>query len=225
MVASIAPNKRCMIVLTRFLLAILAMAAIVAASNFLVQFPVQAQWGGVNLADILTWGAFTYPVAFLVTDLTNRYFGPNGARIIVLAGFAVAVVWSIFLATPRIAMASGSAFLVAQFLDVSIFNRLRAGRWWQAPLASSLVGSVLDTLIFFGLAFSVRFAFIDLQFGTEDGSLGFGVPLLGIGSEVPLWVSLAVGDFIVKLAVALALLLPYRVLRGRIADRIVQPAS
>lgn len=210
---------------TRFLLAVAAMAAIVAASNFLVQFPVQAQLGEINLADLLTWGAFTYPIAFLVTDLTNRYFGPAGARGVVLVGFAIAVVWSIFLASPRIALASGSAFLVAQFLDVSIFNRLRARVWWQAPLVSSFIGSVLDTLLFFGLAFSARFAFLDTGLGLEDGSLAFAVPFLGVGGDVPLWVSLASGDFIVKMLVALALLVPYRVLRGLVVDRIVHPAA
>lgn len=210
---------------TRFLLAVVAMAIVVAASNFLVQFPVQAQLGGINLADLLTWGAFTYPVAFLVTDLTNRYFGPNGARGVVLVGFAIAVVWSIFLASPRIAIASGSAFLVAQFLDVSIFNRMRSGAWWQAPLVSSFIGSVLDTLIFFGLAFSARFAFIDTGLGMEDGSLAFGVPFLGVGAEVPLWVSLAAGDFVVKMLVAFALLVPYRALRGVISDRVLHPAA
>lgn len=211
--------------LTRFLLAVGAMAAVVVASNFLVQFPVQAQVGGVNLADLLTWGAFTYPVAFLVTDLTNRHFGPGGARLVVLVGFAIAVILSIFLATPRIAIASGSAFLVAQFLDVSIFDRLRAGAWWRAPLISSFLGSVVDTVIFFGIAFSARFAFIDQGFGMEDGSLAFGVPMLGIGAEVPLWVSLATGDFVVKMLVALALLAPYRLLRRMISDRVLHPAA
>lgn len=217
--------REVLIVRTRFLLAVIAMAVIVAASNFLVQFPVQAQLGGINLADLLTWGAFTYPIAFLVTDLTNRYFGPNGARGVVLVGFGIAVVWSIFLASPRIAIASGSAFLLAQFLDVSIFHRMRAGVWWQGPLISSFLGSVLDTLIFFGLAFAARFAFLDTGFGLEDGSLAFGVPFLGVGAEVPLWVSLAVGDFSVKLLVALALLAPYGLLRSRIADRVVHPAA
>ena len=214
-----------MILLTRFLIAIAAMAIVVTSSNYLVQFPVAAELGGVNLADILTWGAFTYPAAFLVTDLTNRHFGPRGARGVVLVGFAIAVVWSIFLATPRIAIASGAAFLLAQFLDVAIFDRLRTSAWWRAPLISSVLGSVLDTVIFFGIAFSVRFAFIDAAFGTEDGSLGFGVPFLGVGSEVPLWVSLASGDFIVKILVALALLAPYRLLRGLIADRVLHPAA
>jgi uncharacterized PurR-regulated membrane protein YhhQ (DUF165 family) len=138
---------------------ILAMCAVVAASNYLVQFPVQAQFGGINLAEILTWGAFTYPVAFLVTDLTNRRFGPAAARIVVVSGFVLAVALSIWLATPRIAIASGSAFLVAQLLDVAVFERLRRSAWWKAPLLSSLIGSVVDTVLFFGVAFSARFAF------------------------------------------------------------------
>lgn len=204
---------------SRFFLAVIAMAAVVVASNFLVQFPVQAQLGDINLADILTWGAFTYPMAFLVTDLTNRHFGVATARKVVLVGFSIAVVWSIVVASPRIAIASGSAFLVAQFLDVSIFERLRTSDWWRAPLISSFVGSVVDTILFFGLAFSATFSFLDTSFGMEDGSLAFPVPFLSIAGEVPLWVSLASGDFIVKILVALALLVPYRVLRGMIADK------
>ena len=104
----------------RFAAAIAAMVAIVAASNFLVQFPVQLQLGPLNLADLLTWGAFTYPVAFLVTDLTNRHFGPQRARLVVVAGFVVAVILSVWLATPRIAIASGTAFLVAQLLYIEL---------------------------------------------------------------------------------------------------------
>ena len=111
--------------LSRFLVAVAAMVATVAASNVLVQFPVQFTLGSVNLGDILTWGAFTYPVAFLVTDLTNRALGPQKTRLVVVAGFAVAVLLSIWLATPRIAIASGSAFLVAQLLDI-IFHLLGA---------------------------------------------------------------------------------------------------
>lgn len=211
---------------TRFFVAVLAMVVIVAASNFLVQFPVQFQVGGINLADLLTWGAFTYPVAFLVTDLTNRYFGPNGARGVVLVGFAIAVVWSAFLASPRIAIASGSAFVVAQFLDVAIFNRMRANpAWWQAPFISTLFGSVVDTILFWGVAFSASFAFMDAVFGAADGSLGFAVPFWGVGPEVPLWVSLASGDFIVKILVALVLLAPYGVLRRLLADRVLHPAA
>ena len=198
---------------------ILAMCAVVAASNYLVQFPVQATLGGINLADLLTWGAFTYPVAFLVTDLTNRRFGPAAARIIVAFGFVLAVALSIWLATPRIAIASGSAFLVAQLLDVSVFERLRRSAWWKAPLISSVLGSVIDTVLFFGVAFSAGFAVLDTGFGLEDGSLAFPVPFLGVGGDVPLWVSLGAGDFVVKILVALVLLAPYRVLRGFIADR------
>lgn len=199
--------------LSRFLVAIAAMVATVAASNVLVQFPVQLTLGSINLADILTWGAFTYPVAFLVTDLTNRAFGPQKTRLVVVAGFAVAVILSIWLATPRIAIASGSAFLVAQLLDVSIFHRLRNGAWWHAPMFSSLVSSALDTVIFFTLAMAPAFAGIDAYFGMEDSSLAFPAPLLGIGPEVELWQSLALGDFLVKLIMALAMLAPYKTVR------------
>ncbi|HEV7292452.1 MAG TPA: VUT family protein [Devosia sp.] len=206
--------------LARFLAAVAAMVAVVAASNFLVQFPVDAQLGGVNLGDILTWGAFTYPVAFLVTDLSNRAFGPAKARLVVIAGFAVAVVLSIYLATPRIAIASGTAFLVAQFLDISIFHRLRNGAWWQPPMFSSLVSSALDTVIFFGLAMAPAFAGIDALFGMEDSSLAFPAPLLGIGPEVELWQSLALGDFLVKLVLAVLLLAPYKTIRDLVLRRM-----
>ncbi len=188
---------------------VFAMCVVVAASNYLVQFPVEMMLGSINLSEILTWGAFTYPMAFLVTDLTNRKFGPERARIVVLAGFALAVVLSIQLATPRIAIASGTAFLVAQLLDISIFDRLRRSAWWKAPLISSLIGSSLDTILFWGIAFAPVFSALD--FGGEDGSLGFLVPFLGFGGQVALWVSLAAGDFIVKVLVGLAMLVPYRV--------------
>lgn len=186
---------------------ILAMTVVVALSNFLVQFPLQATLGGVNLADLLTLGAFTYPIAFFITDLTNRRLGPQQAQKVVFAGFALAVVWSIWLATPRIAIASGSAFLIAQLLDVSIFDRLRQSNWWKAPLFSSLIGSMVDTVLFFGIAFAPVFNLLD--FGGEDGSLAFLVPFLGLGGDVPLWVSLAAGDFVVKVLVSLAMLVPY----------------
>ncbi len=186
-----------------------AMCAVVAASNYLVQFPVQLVLGSINVSEILTWGAFTYPIAFLVTDLTNRKFGPEKARIVVLAGFALAVALSIWLATPRIAIASGTAFLVAQLLDVSIFDRLRSSVWWKAPLISTLIGSSLDTILFFGIAFAPAFSVLD--FGGEEGSLGFLVPFLGFGGQTALWISLAAGDFIVKLLVGFAMLVPYRV--------------
>lgn len=180
-----------------------AMALVVVASNVLVQYP----FGHFGLQDLLTWGAFTYPLAFLVNDLTNRRFGKRAARKVVLAGFALAVVLSIWLATPRIAIASGSAFLVAQLLDTQIFDRLRNDAWWKPPLVSTVIGSVVDTVLFFSLAFAASFAFLDTGLGLEDGSLGFAVPFFG--AEVPLWVSLAVGDFGVKMLVGLIMLAPY----------------
>ena len=155
-----------------------AMTVIVVASNILVQYTFD-HWG---LGDILTWGAFTYPFAFLVTDLTNRWFGPVRTRRVVYVGFAIAVLLSIWLSEPRIALASGPAFLCAQLLDVTLFNRLRAGSWWRAPLVSSSVGSALDTAIFFSIAFA-----------------GSGLP----------WTTWALGDFSVKMLVAIASLLPY----------------
>nr|WP_309086214.1 VUT family protein [Chelativorans sp.] len=182
-----------------------AMAATVIASNILVQFPLD-HWG---LGEILTWGAFTYPAAFLITDLTNRRFGPAIARRVVLVGFVFAVVLSVWLATPRIAIASGTAFLAAQLLDVAVFDRLRRQAWWRPPLFSTLLGSVLDTVLFFTIAFAAAFAFLDTGLGLEDGSLPFAMPFLGFGSEVPLWVSLAVGDFCVKLLMGFAMLAPY----------------
>lgn len=153
-----------------------AMAVIVTASNILVQYPVN---------DWLTWGAISYPVAFLVTDLTNRRLGPGPARRVVYAGFAFAVVLSTHFAGPRIAIASGSAFLVAQLLDVSVFDRLRRGRWWRAPLVSSGLASTVDTFWFFSLAFAAT-----------------GLP----------WATWALGDLGVKLAMAAALLVPFRLL-------------
>jgi len=207
--------------LARFGAAVAAMVAVVAASNILVQYPFAVQVGPIDLGDILTWGAWTYPVAFLVTDLTNRVFGPAKARLAVIAGFAVAVILSVWLATPRIAIASGTAFLTAQLLDISIFHRLRNAAWWQAPMFSSLVSSALDTLIFFSLAMAPVFAGLDAVFGMEDSSLPFPTPLLGVGFEVPLWVSLALGDFLVKLLLAVLLLAPYKSLRGWLAARAV----
>lgn len=208
----------------RFAWAVLAMAVIVTASNYLVQFPVQAQIGRFDLAEILTWGAFTYPVAFLVNDLTNRHFGPGAARVVVLVGFACAVAMSIVLASPRIAIASGTAFLVAQLLDVSVFDRLRRSVWWKAPLVSSTLGSAVDTVLFFGIAFAGRLAFLDTGLGYEDSSLPFPTPLLSFGFEVPLWVSLGVGDFLVKIAVTLVLLAPYRALWRMLPDRSAKAA-
>ena len=162
----------------RLLPSVVAMAAIVLASNILVQHPFRH----FGLDEILTWGAFTYPFAFLVTDLTNRWFGPARTRLVVYVGFAVAVGLSILLSDARIALASGSAFLAAQLLDVAIFNRLRSGSWWRAPLVSSTIGSAVDTAIFFSLAFA-----------------GTGLP----------WTTWALGDFAVKMLVAVAALIPY----------------
>ena len=202
---------------------VFAMAFIVVVSNILVQFPVDAQIGGLNLADLLTWGAFTYPIAFLVNDLTNRRFGPSKARIVVMCGFVLAVICSAivppllfkmglfpFEMTPgrllRIAIASGTAFFVAQMLDISIFNSLRSSGWWKAPLFSSLIGPVIDTCIFFTLAFGVGFGVL----GAGDDFALEAAPFLGLfASEFPRWVSWAVGDFGVKVLVGLAMLVPY----------------
>jgi len=208
--------------LARFAAAIAAMVVVVTASNILVQYPVDAQLGPFNLKDLLTWGAFTYPFAFLVTDLTNRHDGPMRARLVVVVGFVVALGLSFWLATPRIAIASATAFLVGQLLDISVFARLRQSRSWIVPpLAGSLFGSALDTLIFFGIAFSPALGFIDGLFGMEDGSLGFPAPWLGIGGDVPLWTSLATGDFLVKFLAALLLLAPYRALMGKLMPQPV----
>jgi uncharacterized PurR-regulated membrane protein YhhQ (DUF165 family) len=204
----------------RFFAAVLAMVAVVTASNILVQFPLAVSLGPVDLGDILTWGAFTYPLAFLVSDLTNRHFGPNVARIVVVVGFAVAVVISAYLSAPRIALASGSAFIIGQFLDISVFQRLRNWLWYLPPLVGSLLGSAIDTLVFFSLAFAPAFAVIDMAFGTPDGSLPFPAPLLGLGPEVPLWLALAAGEFCVKFLAAGVLLVPYRLLMGARARRL-----
>ena len=189
-------------------LAVAAMALVVVASNVLVQYPVSGVLWGVPLADVLTYGAFTYPFAFLVTDVVNRIFGPELARRVALSGFAVAVAASLILSTPRIALASGTAFLAAQLLDVSIFERLRYGRWWRAPLVSSFLASALDTAIFFGLAFSVLIPLGIDEFAVETA------PLFGLDQaiEAPRWVSWAIADFCVKLAVSAFALGPYRAL-------------
>jgi uncharacterized integral membrane protein (TIGR00697 family) len=214
---------------TRFLPFVAAMALVVVASNVLVQFPLQGQIGGLNLADLLTWGAFTYPFAFLVTDLANRRYGPAVARRIVLVGFMVAVLCSIVVPPllyrlgliefetaadrlVRIAAASGTAFLVGQLLDVAVFNRLRRQSWWRAPVLSSLSSSVVDTAIFFSIAFAAAFAFV----GPDDGFALESAPLLGLFAvEAPRWVSWAIGDLGVKLVMALFALIPYRLIAAR----------
>lgn len=215
----------------RFVAAVAAMVVVVTASNILVLYPVDAQLGPLNLKDLLTWGAFTYPFAFLITDLTNRYDGAARARLVVVVGFLVAVGLSFYLSfnplpwnaggpaatTARIATASVTAFLIGQLLDISIFSRLRASRnWFLPPLAGSLLGSMLDTAIFFSIAFAPAFVFVDGIYGAPDGSLGFPAPFLGLGPEVPLWLSLATGDFAVKFLAALLLLAPYRMLMGKL---------
>jgi uncharacterized PurR-regulated membrane protein YhhQ (DUF165 family) len=200
----------------RFAMAVAAMIAVVTASNILVQFPVEADLGPIHLGDILTWGAFTYPFAFLVSDLTNRYDGPGRARAVVLVGFAVALCLSAYLSTPRIAIASATAFLVGQLLDIAVFSRLRNRFWLLPPLSASLLGSLIDTVIFFSIAFAPAFGAIDIWFGMADGSLGMGAPWLGVGAEVPLWLSLASGDFSVKFLAALLLLMPYRLLMNAV---------
>ena len=188
------------------LLYIALMTAIVVASNVLVQFPVDGTLFGINLADLLTWGAFTYPVAFLITDLTNRQFGPRSARLVVVAGFVVGVLFSWFASEPRIAIASGSAFLFGQLLDISVFNRLRRQAWWRAPLIASLFGSILDTVMFFSFSFAPAFSFL----GPNDAFAIEWAPLLGIfATEMPRWISWALGDLSVKIIVALVMLLPY----------------
>ena len=198
-----------------YLPGIIAMAAIVVASNILVQF-LYGSW--------LTWGAFTYPLAFLVTDIMNRVYGTAAARRVVLVGFVVGIICSLIgtqimgefgpLVTVRIAVASGIAFLVAQMIDVGIFTALRNRAWWKAPLASTLIGSSIDTVIFFSLAFSGAFSFVhpatDVSWSAEV------LPVLGFGPAAPLWVSLAVADWSVKLVIALLALVPFRIITARL---------
>lgn len=183
-------------------LPVAAMVVVVVASNILVHFPIN---------DWLTWGAFTFPFAFLVTDLSNRAFGPKGAVKVVLVGFGVGVLMSAVFSdwvpfeAPAIlsevavltAVASGSAFLCGQFLDIAIFQRLRRKVWWMAPLVSSAVASAIDTLVFFYLLFAVFF------------------PEWGLA-----WFQYALGDYGVKAIMALTLLAPYRVLMGLFAPQL-----
>ena len=157
-----------------------AMAAVIVLSNVLVQHPIN---------DWLTWGAFSYPLVFLVSDLTNRALGPVVARRVAWAGFAVAVAASLALAPWRIALASGTAFIVSQGMDILVFNRWRRQTWWKAPLWGSLVASAVDTAVFFFLAFA--------------------------GSDMN-WLMLAAGDMAVKSAMAALLLAPYRALLPRL---------
>lgn len=159
---------------------IVAMMLVVVASNWLVQYPINL-W--------LTWGAFVYPFAFLVSDLTNRAVGPHAARRVAWTGFSVAVLASLAVAPWRIAVASGTAFIVSQLADVKVFNRWRAHSWWKAPLIGSLVASLVDTFVFFSLAFA--------------------------GTAVD-WLPLAIGDLAVKGLMAVLLLGPYRAMLPRL---------
>ena len=171
-----------------FLLLSFMMGIVVLASNYLVQFPFP--YYGLN--EILTYGAFSYPIAFLITDLANRSFGKIVARKIVYIGFAIGICFTLFFSTNfadmisvRIAIGSGTAFLVAQLLDVQIFDNLRKKKWFIAPLTSSMIGSTVDTFIFFSISF-----------------YGTGVP----------WLTLSFGDLTVKILVALIMLIPFRIL-------------
>ena len=164
--------------LPAFALASAAMALVVLASNILVQFAIN---------DWLTWGAFTYPVAFLVSELVNRRFGPALARRVAWVGFAVAVAASLWLAPLRIALASGLAFMASQLLDIQVFDQLRRGLWWRAPLVATVLAALLDSLVFWSIGFA--------------------------GTEGP-WITWALGDLAVKLLVGLCLLLPFRLLMG-----------
>ena len=177
-----------------FLLLAFLMASVVALSNYLVQFPINY----FDLENLLTYGAFSYPVAFLITDLSNRRYGKNVAKKIVYLGFTLGIFLTLYFSTNysdlisiRIAIGSGTAFLVAQLIDVHIFDRLRNKIWFLAPLTSSLIGSSIDTFLFFSISF----------YGT------------GIN-----WVTLSFGDLSVKIFVALAMLIPFRLLLYRIQE-------
>ena len=166
------------------------MGLVVLSSNYLVQFPVKHY----GLQDILTYGAFTYPIAFLITDLANRSYGKQIARKIVYFGFVVGISFTLFFSTNfsdlisvRIAIGSGTAFIIAQLLDVQVFDQLRQKKWYVAPLTSSLIGSTVDTFLFFSISF-----------------YGTGIP----------WVTLSLGDLVVKMFVALIMLIPFRLLLG-----------
>ena len=175
-----------------FIMLSFVMGVVVLASNYLVQFPIKYY----GLEKILTYGAFSYPVAFLITDLANRSYGKVIARKIVYIGFIIGITFTLFFSTNfadlisvRIAIGSGTAFLVAQLLDVQIFDQLRKKKWFVAPLTSSLIGSTIDTFLFFSISFYAT-----------------GIP----------WVTLSLGDLAVKVLVALLMLIPFRLLLGTI---------
>lgn len=195
---------------------IFAMAIIVVASNILVQFFI-GNW--------LTWGAFTYPFAFLVTDLINRMYGSGDARRVVFFGFIIGIVCSLigtqinieiapdFMApavTLRIAIGSATAFLCAQLLDVTIFDRLRHGTWWSAPLVSTLIGSTLDTILFFFISFSLMMTSL---LGSDHNIDFFNETVMGpLGFEQTRWIATAMVDWSVKVSIALVALIPFRMI-------------
>lgn len=201
-----------------YLPGILAMATIVVASNILVQF--------IILDGLLTWGAFTYPFAFLVTDVMNRIYGAAAARKVIFAGFIAGILCSLVgtqvmlqgdgyeyaAVALRVAVGSATAFLIAQLVDVFVFDRLREGTWWKAPLASTVIGSALDTALFFSIAFSQSISVFGANADAEISWAWDVMPFLNFGSETPLWVSLAVADWVVKLSLALIALVPFRVI-------------
>lgn len=199
---------------------VVAMAIVVVASNILVQHPI-GQW--------LTWGAFTYPLSFLVSDIVNRLSGAKAARQVVYAGFVVGLLCSVVgtqimgefgpLVTLRVAVGSGTAFLIGQLLDIGVFDRLRRSvAWWKAPFVSTLFGSTIDTAIFFSIAFSA--ALVWMEPGNDVSWAGAQMPLLGFGPMVSFWVSLAVADWLVKVAVDVIALVPFRLAVYRFAARV-----
>ena len=210
--------------MTRILPGVLAMAAIVVASNILVQYLI--------LDGLLTWGAFTYPLAFLVTDIMNRLYGAATARKVVFAGLVTGIICSLIgtqiifdseygpyaAVALRVAIGSAIAFGVAQLLDVAVFNKLRDGSWWKAPLGSTLISSTVDTAIFFTIAFSALFNGLSESAMVEISWAQDAVPFLTVGPDAPLWVSLAVADWGVKLVIALLALVPFRIIVGRFVD-------
>ncbi|MGJ8588537.1 MAG: queuosine precursor transporter [Yoonia sp.] len=211
--------------MTRILPGVLAMAAIVVASNILVQF--------LLLDGLLTWGAFTYPLAFLVTDVMNRVYGAPAARKVVFSGLVVGIICSLIgtqimlqgdgfeypAVALRVAIGSATAFLIAQLLDIAVFDRLRDGSWWKAPLGSTLVGSTVDTAIFFSIAFASVFNGLGASAAEEIMWAQDPAPFLLNGPEMPLWVTLAVADWGVKLSIALLALVPFRIIVTRMLLR------
>ncbi len=211
--------------MTRILPGVIAMATIVVASNILVQFLI--------LDGLLTWGAFTYPLAFLVTDVMNRVYGPAAARKVVFAGLVVGIICSLIgsqimlqgdgfeypAVALRIAIGSATAFLIAQLLDIAVFQRLNAGSWWKAPLGSTLVGSTVDTAIFFSIAFAGIFNGFNASAAEEVMWAQDAAPFLLTGPDMPLWVTLAVADWGVKLTIALLALVPFRIIVTRLLLR------